>query len=345
MAYEDPETWLQLGEIDPELSELIANGIGPRFDKDYRVESIAPTRLQWDPLYKEAARKALLSPTITNVTHSTIEIPLRDGTTARTLVYQPKQQPPGARRPLVVLFHGGGFCFGCPEMEARNCIEAVQQYGAVALSVEYRLAPEHKFPTAVEDSWDALKWISSNTESLNADASAGFIVGGTSAGGNIAAILSHLARDEKLPHAITITGLWLNIPLLLNPEVVPEQYRPMYLSREQNRNAPILPEAAMRMYGEAYQPDLASHLWSPFNWPTGHQGLPRTYFQICGMDVLRDEALIYERVLRSECGVPTRVDLYAGLPHVFYANFPQHRRSGLYLNDTMRGFGWLLEAL
>lgn len=75
------------------------------------------------------------------------------------MVYKPSNLPRNGS-PIIVLFHGGGWCFGCPEMDALNCIKAVQKYGAVALSVDYRLAPECPFPAAVNDSWDVLQWVS-----------------------------------------------------------------------------------------------------------------------------------------------------------------------------------------
>jgi acetyl esterase/lipase len=103
----------------------------------------------------------------------------------------------------------------------------------------------------------------------------------------------------------------------------------------------------MDMYTEAYAADVGSPIWSPFNWPGSkpHSGLPRTYFQICGLDVLRDEGLMYERVLRKDYGIPTKVDLYPGLPHMFVPNFPEHSATKKYPADTLRGFGWLFGIL
>lgn len=81
---------------------------------------------------------------------------------------------------------------------------------------------------------------------------------------------------------------------------------------------------------------------SPFIFPTGHHGLPPTYFQICGMDPLRDEALLYEQVLREDCGVATRVDLYPGLPHGFWSWWPAAGFSKRQFHDSIQGLGWLL---
>ena len=181
---------------------------------------------------------------------------------------------------------------------------------------------------------DTNQWqTAANSDLIGADLSKGFIVAGISAGANISAVISHLYRDEKLQPPLT--GIYLSIPSAVDASVVPGKYRAEYLSREQNKNAPILSEAAMLMFRststlmqafveniltkrlslECYDPDPASPLMSPLLFPSGHTSLPPTYFQVCGMDPLRDEGLIYEHVLREECGVATRLDLYPGLPH------------------------------
>jgi acetyl esterase/lipase len=141
----------------------------------------------------------------------------------------------------------------------------------------------------------------------------GFLVGGTSAGGNFSAVVAHLAKDAELDPPLT--GQYLSIPAVLPAEVVPEKYKAKYLSDKQNSEAPILSTATRDMFLGAYNPDRNSSLFVPFNHPTGHEGLPPAYFQVCGLDPLRDEALIYEEVLRTECGVKTRLDVYPGLPH------------------------------
>jgi acetyl esterase/lipase len=92
-----------------------------------------------------------------------------------------------------------------------------------------------------------------------------------------------------------------------------------------------------------HKEDPASPLISAILFPTGHKNLPPTYFQICGMDPLRDEGLIYERILREECAVKTRVDLYPGLPHGFRSRFPEAGFSKKQLEDSMAGMAWLLD--
>ena len=92
----------------------------------------------------------------------------------------------------------------------------------------------------------------------------------------------------------------------------------------------------------ALQPDPKSPRFSTFLHPDGHKGLPPVFFQVAGMDPLRDEALVYERVLRTQAGVKTKLRLYPGLPHGFNLLFPQLTASGEAERDAMEGMKWLL---
>ena len=90
-----------------------------------------------------------------------------------------------------------------------------------------------------------------------------------------------------------------------------------------------------------YKPDRRSTLYVPFNHPNGHAGLPPVYLQVCGLDYLRDEAVLYEKVLREQ-GVKTEMKVYPGLPHGFWSFMPQLKVSAAFIEDTVQGFAWLL---
>jgi acetyl esterase/lipase len=175
---------------------------------------------------------------------------------------------------------------------------------------------------------------------LRADLSKGFVFGGSSAGAHIAIPLTHRARDKGLTPPLT--GTYLSVPPSLVPQALTDKYRNLYRSREALSNGLALTSKAMNMYDIATEPDLTSSLWSPLLWPTGHANLPPTFFQICGADLLRDEALIYERELRLQNSVKTRVIVYAGMPHIFWYNYPAHPTSRRFVSDAVRGLGWLL---
>lgn len=272
---------------------------------------------------------------IENLTYTT-----RDGTSLRARLYKPTS-PPKTGSPLAVIYHGGGFCIGAPEGEEQTCRNLVQAFGATCLSMQYRLAPQFPFPHAVNDAWDALLWAAKNATSLGADPNTGFIIGGTSAGGNITAVLAHLARDHNL--SPPLTGQYLSIPAICPPSTLPDKFKKYSFSYEQNKDAPVLPQGAIDMFMNGYQPDDNDSVnYAILNHPKGHNGLPPAYFQICGLDPLRDEALIYERVLREEYGVKTKMDIYPGLPHGFWGTFFFLKSADRFREEQVKGLGWLL---
>jgi acetyl esterase/lipase len=253
----------------------------------------------------------------------------RDGFGLRAHVFEPADDKTyNKTRPLVVFIHGGGWTIGAPEDTANYCRRLVQKLGVTCAAPSYRQGPEDPFPCSVNDTWDGLQWIAAHAESelKGVSLKQGFVVGGSSAGANMTAVVSHLARDEGLAHRIT--GLFLLAPMILPPETknvsLPDKYKQVYLSRTQAecQKDPFLSPALAKIFDDSVKADLQSHLFVPYIWPTGHKNLPRTYIQVCGMDILRDEALIYEQVLREDNGVETKLDIYPGMPHIFWSTFP-----------------------
>ncbi|ETS85765.1 hypothetical protein PFICI_03790 [Pestalotiopsis fici W106-1] len=287
------------------------------------------------------------------------QIRVRGGAEIRVRIYTPVASgqirtthgDDAVKRPLFVMYHEGGWSMGDLTDEEVNCRLFSRDLGAVCVNVEYRLAPEYPFPTWINDAWDALKWAADNASSLGADPSAGFIVGGGSAGGNIAAVLAHLARDEGL--SPPLTGQYLCVPAItcfLPPGDLPEAYRAEYLSHPSVTPSadPILRHVDVDAMFRTLRADPQSELMAPFHYGRrsdgrGHADLPPAYFQVCGLDPLRDEALIYERILREEVGIPTKLDLYKGFGHYFWTNFPLLEQSRVFVEDTVKGAKWLLE--
>ncbi|KAH6982603.1 Alpha/Beta hydrolase protein, partial [Ilyonectria destructans] len=333
----DPTRWEEFSKPDIELQQMIEGDIQPRLIGPRSASEIHEVRERWHPLFRQDADE-LLSATGGTVTETEIFIPVRDGSLMRALVYRSKSVP-NSGKPLIVMLHGGGFCLGNAEMEAAGCISAVQAYDCVSMSLEYRMAPEIRFPIPWEDCWDAIRWLSDNASSLGANLFKGFVLGGTSAGGHLAIPLIHKARDEKL--SPPITGVYLNVTPALAPQAVPDKYQYLYRSRQVLSNGLSLTSKSIDMYDQVMVPEFSSPLWSPLLWPTGHGDLPPHFFQICGADMLRDEALIYERELKQN-HVKTEVIVYQGLPHVFWYDYPSHSVSKRFVTDITRGLGWLL---
>ncbi|KAK3672781.1 hypothetical protein LTR78_007367 [Recurvomyces mirabilis] len=285
---------------------------------------------------------AQIGGSIPGVKETDHQVAMRDGEKITCRVYQPEKAPSGGSA-LYVMFHGGGWCIGGLENEELLCRLMCSKFGVVAVNIDYRLSPEHKFPIPVHDCHDSTAWAAKNASDLGADPSKGFIIGGTSAGGNLTAVITNLWRDDgaKLP----ITGNHLMIPAVCYGPALPEKYKKDYRSYDQNANAAILGTKAMDLFADNYIPasQRTDPKFSPLLVKNGQKGLPTSYFQICGQDPLRDEALIYERILREEQGIKTKVDVYPGLPHGFWSIAPQLKASEKFVEDSLKGVGWLLE--
>jgi acetyl esterase/lipase len=192
-----------------------------------------------------------------------------------------------------------------------------------------------------------LRWIAKHATQLRANPKAGFIIGGASAGGNISAVLATLARDEKLDPPLT--GVYLCVPALLNPAHIPEKYKEEYISWSENTQDPVLknlggpPDNVYRDLQEVVGYDMESPLFDPTLNPKGLRDYPPTYLEIGGMDPLRDEGLIFERMLREEYKVPTRLTLHEGFGHMFWMNFPMVDASTKAAQTRLEGIRWLLE--
>lgn len=319
----------------------IPNRISLDLDWDNQTEALSTLR-HFIKLQEQADKKDA------DVEEDTLDAPARDGYLMSLKVFRPAPKssaPEQAGSPLIVLYFGGGYVVGSPTTMARTARSLVKRLNAVVVAPTYRLAPEWPFPTGINDGWDSIKWIASNAiGALRADPRKGFVVGGISAGGNITNVVTHLARDHGLAHQIT--GNWLSCPgvRLRASEKLPPKYAERNLSREQQEciNSPILPPGFRKLMTDSVKPDEDSELHAPLLWPTGHKDMPKTYSQVCGMDTGRDELLIYDDMLKHE-GVKTRLDLYPGLPHVFWGLYKELPQSKQWEEDTIKGFAWLLE--
>ncbi|KAI0057916.1 hypothetical protein BV25DRAFT_1830670 [Artomyces pyxidatus] len=260
------------------------------------------------------------------------EIPVR--------VVIPISADANATYPLVVWMHGGGYLLGDVNQDDYFLRVLSVELQATIVNVDYRLTPQHPFPTGLNDSYTVVKWAASNAEKLSASVTKGFIIGGQSAGGNFSAVIAHRAHADPFFQDKPLTGQHLSIPATLREEAYPEKWKSELRSWEDNKDADVMTVDTINFFFKHYQAPADDPEMSPALYPS-HAGLPPAHFQVCGLDPLRDEGLLYERLLR-EAGTPTRLDVYPGVPHAFQMAAPQIKLAAKFLNDTFSGFRWLL---
>jgi acetyl esterase len=227
-------------------------------------------------------------------------------------LYVPEREPDAGG--LLVYFHGGGHVIGDLDTHDSACRFIAVHAGVGVLSVDYRLAPEHPYPAAVDDSVAAFAWASANAERLGFDP-ARIAVGGDSAGGNLAAVVALAAKAGEAPMPA--------FQLLIYPVCDYVEKRPSY---ETFSSGFLLTEGEMDWFRDRYLPDRdAAHEWraSPLRAPD-LSGLPPAYIVTAGFDPLRDEAEEYARKLVA-AGVPTVLRRQEGLLHTFVNQTWLHR--------------------
>ncbi|GMG45501.1 unnamed protein product [Aspergillus oryzae var. brunneus] len=269
-----------------------------------------------------------------------IDITIRDGYQSNLHITKPGNST-GAN-PVVVLIFGGAFVMGTNIQSIIWARTVAALYGATVVQPSYRLAPEHKFPTAPNDIWDSVQWIAANESALDADLTKGFVIGGGSAGGNLSIVTAHRAVKEKL--SPPITGVLASIPVCMSQETVPEKYKHLWVSRGQNGNAPGNPgldSKSIGGYEALYQQDFLSEDFSPFCSIVPFSAIPPTYVQVAGLDILRDDGIVYAKVLEDN-GVEVKLDAYPGMPHGHFNLWPHLKQSIKSQEDTVWHFGWLL---
>lgn len=228
-----------------------------------------------------------------------LHVPARDGHRLPARLYAAA----GGRLPVLLYFHGGGFTVGGLETHDSLCRQLALRSGAAVLSLDYRLAPEHHFPTAVHDAWDALQWLAADT-TLGLDTRR-LAVGGDSAGGTLAAVCALLARDAGLP---------LALQLLIYPGTAARQEAD---SHRRFRHGPLLDKPTIDWFFGHYIPIGQRTDWrfAPLEAPD-HEGLAPAWLGLAECDPLVDEGLAYGDTLRA-AGVPVQLELWRGVVHDF----------------------------
>jgi acetyl esterase len=221
-------------------------------------------------------------------------------------LYRPPGVPASTAVPALVFFHGGGWVIGDLDTHDVLCRQLAAGAGVGVVSVDYRLAPEHKFPAAIDDAWAATRWVAAHAAALGLDA-ARLAVGGDSAGGNLAAVVALLARDHGGP-AIALQALIYPVT------DVTEESR----SYADFAEGFMLTRESMRWFIAHYlagRSDAADWRVSPLRAPS-LAGVAPAVVVTAGFDPLRDEGDAYARRLR-EAGVRVDTVCYGGMIHGF----------------------------
>ena len=222
-------------------------------------------------------------------------------------IYTPREIRTTEKLPVLMWFHGGGFVIGSIDTHDSVCRMLANQADCIVVSVDYRLAPESKFPAAVEDCEAALKWVALHAVEFGGDPAC-IAVGGDSAGANLATVIAILARDAAHPKLV--------FQLLIYPCTAPE---PETASHHKFRDGYVLTRHTITWFYRQYlksDKDEKDFRFAPLILDD-LSGLPEAFILVAGYDPLRDEGVDYARRL-IEAGNRVRLSNYDGMIHGFY---------------------------
>jgi acetyl esterase len=281
--------------VDPQIQMLL--DLGAKLPQLHTL-SVEEARAQY------AARDfpGLRKPDVARVVNRDMQGP---GGSLGLRIYTPHGDGP---HPLMVFFHGSGFVICSLDTHDGICRNLCAGTGCVVVSVDYRLAPEHKFPAAPEDCLAATRWAVANAAALGADPSR-VLVAGDSAGGNLAAVTAIRIRDEGGPRLVG--------QLLIYP--VTDHYDANMPSMTENAEGYGLGRDGMIWFWNHYLNSAAegAHPHASPNRVANLGGLPPALVVTAQYDPLRDEGEYYAARLR-EAGVPTEMKRWDGVNHGFF---------------------------
>jgi len=250
------------------------------------------------------------------------EVPVADGSIpVRVLI------PLQGVRGVIVYYHGGGWVIGTRDEWDTMARKLAERTSCAVVLPDYRLAPEHRYPAAVDDSYAALEWTAAHLDEIGVIADVPLMVAGDSAGGNLAAVMAQRARDRNGPD--------LALQILIYPVTDADFDRPSFVDPE---NQLILTSEAMAWFWDHYAPDAARRVEpdaSPLR-AKSLEGLPPAVVLTAEYDVLRDEGEAYADRL-TDAGVAVDFKCHAGQTHGFFTL--------LMLPGSERGYQQVIKAV
>ncbi|MQY13986.1 Carboxylesterase NlhH [Streptomyces sp. RB5] len=290
--------------LHPHLDPELRAGVEQLPILDFDITAVSYEDL---PGQREQMHATIAPPPETEVVIENRLVPGAEGQPdVRLRIYRPAE--PGQGRPALYWIHGGGMIIGLPEQDDAMMVGYVERLGIVGVSVDYRLAPEHQDPAQVEDCWAGLVWVAENAAELGVDP-ARLAVGGSSAGGGLAAAMALMARDKGGPD---IAFQLLNSPMLDDRNITPSSHE---------FTEAVVWSRADNLYGwKALLGDRAGtgevSVYAAPARATDLSGLPPAFVDATELEVFRDECVDYVRGL-LKAGVPTEFHLYPGAFHAF----------------------------
>mgnify|MGYP000417327554 CR=1 FL=1 len=282
--------------LDPQARQFIQlmvdNGVPP-------VHTLTATEARQAYLQRRALSQPDAEPVAMvrdhTVTHNGLSVAVRE--------YRPASSQSQATLPALLYFHGGGFTVGSPETHEALCKHLAHLAHCAVVSLDYRLAPEHTFPTAHNDAFDALQWLAVNATSLGLDATR-IAIGGDSAGGTLTASTAIAARDA---------GIDLKLQLMFYPGCSPE-----YLaSADTFEKGFLLEKASIEYFYGHYIPNLEDRENPRFSPMLADvSGVAPAWLGLAECDPIVDEGVAYADHLRLS-GVPVDLEIYKGVVHSF----------------------------
>jgi acetyl esterase len=290
------------------------------------VETLTPEEARKQPTPADAVKKVLVgmgksAEPEAGVTVKDMSIPGPLGNFS-IHIYTPEGKGPF---PVMVYFHGGGFVFADTKVYDASPRALAKMANAIMVAVDYHRAPENKFPAAPNDAYAAYTWTLEHAKEINGDP-ARVAVGGESAGGNLATVVSMMARDKKAPLPVH--------QLLVYPVVDANMETPSY---KKNAEAKPLNKAMMAWFFKHYAGDPANPYALPMK-ATSLKGLPPATIIAAEIDPLLSEGKSYADRLKKD-GVPVSYKEYTGVTHEFFgmgAVVPKAKEAEQFAADALK---------